>query len=260
MYKALRVLCAFLQREFLDLLPQIVAGELEARGVRLVLEDEKARVARIVEANQLFLRKVEAELFQLLLTELKSMLNLAFLTSFFNELMDPAVEFSYQEKIDKDAFERERAPLEQETRRMVEEENLINPRSIDIAILTKLNQVCRELFCADTSVMKRFISSYVSTLYAEFRGHLKNFDLIKQRKVQVLLFYEFEFLISMVSFPENFVNDDGYNKVRAVFAGLSEERIDKQRLFSVYKLKLKTTHTRYHYIFNFRSVMGNGKA
>jgi hypothetical protein len=238
----------------MDSLPVTLRNDFSQRGLSLALDDDAQRIASLKDASSSIAKKIENEVIQLKMSELKSLLNLSYLTLFYNDFLDPTVETTYQEKIDPDLFATERPKLEHETRAMVAEENLLAPRSVDYQILTKLGAACRDLFGSDTRAIKRFISSFVQMLISETRWHLKNYELLKTRPVQILSFYEFEFLLNMTCFPEQFLNDEGYGKIRGVFANLANESVDRQKLFSFYKLKLKTMHIRYHYVFNFRQI------
>ena len=255
MYNSLKELYSYLGKEFFDCLSDILSNELQRRHLKPTSEDQTARIDALKESNSTNLKKIENEILQIYIQEIGSMLNLAFLTIFYNDFIDPIIEFSYQQKIDPEFFAQERSKLEEETRQMVKEENLLCPRSIDYKILKRLNQICKELFSTDSKLIKKFLNSFIQILYVEIRSHLKNYELLKTKALKIVSFYEFEFLMNMISFPENFMNDDGYVKIRGIFADLSSEIVDRQKLFSFYKLKLKTMHIRYHYVFTFRVLM-----
>lgn len=254
MHHVVKRLLNYLHGEFFDALPEILMSEMKSRKIVLINEDNSQRIISLKEAVIGILRKFENDVLQVHIAELKSMLNLAFLTIFYNDFIDPTIEYSYQEKINQSLLEKNRSKLENETRQMILDENLLSPRSIDYQILQKINNTCLEFFSTDTKLVKKLLASFVQTFFSELKWHLKNYALIKTRELRIITFYEFEFLMSMVSFPEQHMNDENYQKIKGVFADLANETIDKQKLFSYYKLKLKTMHIRYHYMFVFRMI------
>lgn len=254
MYNSIRKLYNFLISQLFDSLPEILSTELISRQINVVSENYSERIFELKNQSASFLRKFENDILQQHLGEIKSLLNLAFLSIFANDIIDPNLEYTYQEKVGMDLIENERGKLEDETRKMIAEENLLNPRSIDFKILKKLNDICIQFFSSDTKIIKKFINAFMQLFFVEIKWHLKNYDLIKTKALKIISFYEFEFLMSMIGYPEQFTNDENYQKIRTVFADLSGELIDRQKLFSFYKLKLKSMHIRSHYIFVFRVV------
>jgi hypothetical protein len=140
---------------------------------------------------------------------------------------------------------------------MLSEERLLHPRSIVFDFIQEVVTQSQSFLKFGSRLSRKFISGCLSLVINETRSHLKNYHQLKDRKLKVVCFYEFEFLMSMLNRNGDYLTDDNYKRVHETFNDLAAETVDSQKLMKFYRVMLKSMHLRYQLVFNVNSVLSN---